>query len=316
MNFYHVEEVTKYFDNIGYDYTLVDYSEQKEFVFRLASDNSYTFEYDKRDLTNTSLVWRSEKIIFRDFGDTEEWADEYVSGSNWKESLRNIASVLNCPVVNSIESRQKCENKLYQLRLAQNMGLKIPSSLVSNSIKEINTHTHQYQSAIIKMIGDPHIPVIEEGVKQNVMTTCRIDKVYLNDHKDKIEPMPMYVQNEIEKKLEYRCIFVLDKVFALSINPFQHKIMEVDYRRGGMMVDYRPATIPKFVEEKLVKMANEMGLFSGCFDLIEDVNGDFIFLEVNPEGVWGLHDEIYDKEISKKFAESLITLVEHQKNVA
>ncbi|XLZ68769.1 hypothetical protein ABT364_19775 [Massilia sp. SR12] len=75
-----------------------------------------------------------------------------------------------------------------------------------------------------------------------------------------------------------------------------------------MMVDYVPYQLPEKIETMILAFAERTGLFTGCFDLIETEGGDFIFLEVNPEGVWGLHDDIIGGAISSCVAESLVEL--------
>lgn len=306
-DFYQLKKVREKIESKSIEVVVIDYKLDSDLSISFDEEGNRKFHFGSVDLSRTDIVWRSDKYIVPHFGNSEEWADGYTKAKIWKSSLDNIASVMSCPVVNSIESRQRCENKLFQLQLAKELGFNIPFSLISNSIDTIREHRSKYGGLVTKMIGDPHIPKIEaENVKQLAPPTVRVDNDYLESARGGIEPFPLFIQNEIKKKLEYRCIIVDGVIFSLSIDPSQHSIMEVDHRLGGYMVDYKPCVLGNVLEKKIKAFTRRLGLFSGCFDFIEDINGNITFLEVNHHGVWGLHDDIYEGEISSEFCNALI----------
>lgn len=307
-DFYQLRRVSEKLSAQSADMMIVDYKQNKELTLTLNETGRKCFLYDGVDLTRSDIVWRSDKYICAQFGDTKDWADDYTKNKIWKSTLDNIARTLDCPIVNSTKARQFCEHKLSQIQLAVEAGFNTPFSLISNSVDTIKAHSAQHGGLITKMMGDPHIPDVSDVVKQSAPPTVRIDKEYLEINQGKIEPFPLFIQKEIKKKLEYRCVFVDNHIFTLSIDPSQHHIMEVDHRLGGYMVDYKPFKLPALVDEKIREIAERIGLFSGCFDLIEDTNGEYFFLEVNHHGVWGLHDDIYDGDISSMFSEALLRL--------
>lgn len=49
------------------------------------------------------------------------------------------------------------------------------------------------------------------------------------------------------------------------------------------------------------------GLTSGSFDFIVDRQGELIFLECNPEGIWGIIDKTYQGAVAAAFAETLLS---------
>lgn len=306
-DFYQLSKVKEKLERESIDVVVVDYKDDKNLIFSFDQKGKQSFFFEGVDLSKSNIVWRSDKYIHPHFGTSGIWAEGYIKTKLWKSSIDNIVSTLECEVVNSFEARYKCENKLFQIKLAQETGFKTPFSLISNSIDTIREHSSKYGGLVTKMIGDPHIPKLDEGIiKQFAPPTVRIDSEYLELNKGKIEPFPLFIQNEINKKLEYRCIYVNGDIYSLSIDPYQHSIMEVDHRLGGYMVNYLPCVLDASVELRIKELANRLGLFSGCFDLIEDVDGNIIFLEVNHHGVWGLHDDIYDGKISTAFCKSLI----------
>jgi len=117
-----------------------------------------------------------DKHPFSSFGNTPEWAEAYVAGTNWRESIRAIEGLELCPVVNDRASTHRLQSKLFQLRAAASADFCCPLSLVSNDLQEIVDFSRQHNSLIVKALGDPHVPVIADGVPQKVVTTSTLDQ--------------------------------------------------------------------------------------------------------------------------------------------
>jgi hypothetical protein len=307
-NYRHITNVAGHLKSWGHEYTNLDLASGAPYSVEVDSSGAVSVTSGDRDLATAKVAWQSDKVIFRRFGDDEEWVDEYMQGISELDAYRNIGFTLPCIVVNSSSSISACRNKLYQLFVAQNVGIRTPGYIITNSIDQITSWAANDQ-IVIKALGLPSIPAMVDGkVKQDSISTTLVDREYLTANPGKHETFPLHIQKFIRKKFEYRCVVVEQSIFPLRINPAQHSIMEVDYRLGGHMVDYVPCSLPNEIETVLLKLMKAFALFSGCFDLIEDIDGEFYFLEVNPEGVWGKHDEIYEKQISKAFASALVRL--------
>lgn len=294
----------------GYDAPIIDFSSGLSLNFQIDNRNEIYFDYHGVSFCQSSVIWRCTKFLYRRFGDTEEWADEYIKQFFRKESYLNFVSLFSSYMHNDPKLDFLANRKSLQLFNARKCGFVIPRTIVSNSLRDIHNWMQDENSFITKAIGEPYIPIVKSGgVIQDFIMTSPVDLEYLQDNLEKnIEPFPVLIQERVNKKYEYRCVYVNGEFFSFRIDPFQHPVMHIDYRAGGMMVDYIPCKLPQQVEEKIRSYSEMVGLFSGCYDLIEDVNGQFVFLEVNPEGIWGLHDEIMDGNISKAFARQLIKL--------
>jgi glutathione synthase/RimK-type ligase-like ATP-grasp enzyme len=57
-------------------------------------------------------------------------------------------------------------------------------------------------------------------------------------------------------------------------------------------------------------MMHELDLLFGSIDMIRHTNGDYVFLEVNPQGEWGMLQKFPDYPIGETIAEKLITAVD------
>jgi glutathione synthase/RimK-type ligase-like ATP-grasp enzyme len=256
------------------------------------------------ELPEGLVTWAAGKYLRQNFGHTEEWANAFIAGANWRETANNILRTLPGEVVNAPDSVARAGSKLWQCRLALDVGFRVPDSLVTNESDQIRLWAGQGE-LVIKAIGDPHMPRVVPEVGQAVMMTSDLTPDMLS-HREAREPHPVYVQRKVAKKAEHRVVVVAHRVFAFGIDPKQHPIMHTDYRYGGEMVDYMPEELPPDIVAKILELHSRAGLFTGCYDLIETPDGDFVFLEVNPDGIWGKHDEIIGGAISAAFADELI----------
>ncbi|MCC5827229.1 hypothetical protein [Alkalimonas sp.] len=307
-----VAQIAYVFDALvrqGINPVLIDFSEDQLISFCFSSENKASLTINGEIVEQITCAWRCTKILFSNFGTDQVWIDNYLSGSFRKESYLNFISLYENLIFNRPSMDYLSQRKILQLDLARRHGLLIPKTIVSNSIADIRHWTSGRNKFITKCVGNSGIPVLKENkITQEAIPTCRLDINYLNAKTDDSEPFHILIQEEVDKKFEYRCIYINGNFFTFRIDPYQHPIMEVDYRQGGMMVNYQPCDIPDKIKSKLLTYSREINLFSGCFDLIEDKSGNYYFLEVNPEGIWGLHDEILDGQISLELAKQLIQM--------
>lgn len=57
-------------------------------------------------------------------------------------------------------------------------------------------------------------------------------------------------------------------------------------------------------------MMQKMGLFFGAIDMIRHQDGRYIFLEVNPQGEWGMLQRDLSYPIGETIAEKLVARLE------
>jgi hypothetical protein len=312
-DFHQVNYVKQKLDARQIEYLAIDFNQKEAITFEIDNDGERYFYHDV-ELSQFPLMWRTSKFLYPRFGDNQEWADKYIASSMQKENYRNFLAVFPGKIVNAFEVNLLGLHKLRQLKLARAVGLKIPNSIVTNSLAKLDEWRNGSTTLITKCLGEPYIPVIEDGVKQQLITTSKLDCSYLEDNHDNIEPFQVYVQINVAKRYEHRCVYVGGRIFNFRIDPNQHPIMETDYRIGGEMVEYVPYELPTPIQHKICEYSRIANLFSACFDLIENTQGEFIFLEVNPEGVWGKHDDILQGAISTCFADALVTQLQLLRN--
>lgn len=175
----------------------------------------------------------------------------------------------------------KAENKIYQLKLAKALGFKIPETIITNNQNELKDFImHNNKDVIIKPIRQGRIN-LEDGVK--TIFTNQIDKTVI-ENLTQYDLTPCIVQNCISKEYELRITIVGDKVFSAKVNSQENKNTLTDWRKEkNPFVIYE---LPTEIEQKCIQLTKKLNISFGAIDLVRDKNGDYIFLEINPNGQW------------------------------
>ncbi|MNG07036.1 hypothetical protein D3C84_903210 [compost metagenome] len=62
------------------------------------------------------------------------------------------------------------------------------------------------------------------------------------------------------------------------------------------------------MKEQILEFMKNLGLTFGCLDFLENKNGEYIFLEINPSGQWLWIEQLTGAPISKALAIELMNL--------
>ena len=61
-----------------------------------------------------------------------------------------------------------------------------------------------------------------------------------------------------------------------------------DWRRASpSSLCFRSYKLPRSVSDKCVRLVANLGLTFGAIDMVKTPDGDYMFLELNPNGQWG-----------------------------
>ena len=69
---------------------------------------------------------------------------------------------------------------------------------------------------------------------------------------------------------------------------------------------YVPYVLPKNIELKITQLMQKLDLNTGSVDLIKNHDGNYVFLEINPVGQFGMVSEPCNYYLEKIIAEYLI----------
>ncbi len=223
-------------------------------------------------------------------------------------TLYNIidAAWINRPL---IATKLLEDNKLYQLKIANSIGIKTPASLISNSPKEIlNFIESNNGSVAIKPIFSTAF--IDENNKTLLVYTNKITLEQAKKKENDLKLCPVFLQEYIEKDIELRVTIVGKQIFTCAIHSQQSLRTLHDWRRYDFKnVKHEQYTLPSAVEMKLLSLMDKLGLYYGAIDMILTPSGEFVFLEINPNGQWSWIEGLTGMKISKSIAELLCSFV-------
>ncbi|KFF13602.1 ATP-grasp ribosomal peptide maturase [Chryseobacterium soli] len=217
-------------------------------------------------------------------------------------SLRyNLFTVLeNVPWINPFENEMKTDgNKLYQLKIAQKHNLTIPKTIFSNDQEAITAFFHEYCNG--KAVAKLHGVISKSMDGENMLSTTLIEESSL-EHLSDIAYCPMIFQPYIDKEYELRIVYVDGEFFTGQINNSEN----TDWRvvQGGYF--WSAYELPEDIKTGLTLMMKEMGLYIGAIDMIKGRDGIYYFLEVNPQGEWGMLQKELNFPIAQRIADNLI----------
>jgi len=207
------------------------------------------------------------------------------------------------PCIDALSKVKLAEHKFTQLRAAQKAGLTIPASIYTTSSTMLHEFYHAQQGNIIGKLHNA-LSFSMEGTGQALYTTP-IEEEMLDDL-DMLEISPMIFQPRIAKAYELRVAYVNGQCFAGKIPETNSATGSDDWRNKQIQINWEAYELPTQVQAQLHSMMQELGLYFGAVDLICDEAGNYIFLEVNPCGEWGMLQKEIGFPIAETIAQNLI----------
>ncbi|AZA99580.1 ATP-grasp ribosomal peptide maturase [Chryseobacterium joostei] len=211
-----------------------------------------------------------------------------------------FTSLEDIPWINPFEKEKKIDgNKMLQLKIAQRNHLTIPKTMFSNDEEKITTFFHQYCSG--KAIAKLHGVQSKTMSGENLISTMIIEEETLEYLSD-IAYCPMIFQPYIDKEYELRIMYVDGVFFTGKINNSSN----ADWRISNENYFWSAYELPENIKINLTSMMKEMGLYMGAIDVIKGKDGEYYFLEVNPQGEWGMLQKELGFPIAERIADNLI----------
>ncbi|NQU84084.1 MAG: hypothetical protein HQ536_05235 [Parcubacteria group bacterium] len=198
---------------------------------------------------------------------------------------------------------EKAENKIFQLEVAIKVGFQVPDTIITSDPDRVKYFYHIHNKNIIVKLLHPS-PMLDKVVYTNKVSESDLKRI------ETLKMSPSIFQECVDKKYELRVTFVGNKIFAAKIHSQKDIDTSLDWRRQPKLNDFKvemePTTLPANIEAKIRAYMNAMNLRFGCIDMIVDKNGDYIFLEINPNGQWYFIQLQTKQQISKAIADLLV----------
>lgn len=233
-------------------------------------NNTYKF----RNSSDNSIYFRAPTFS-RTYNVAHD-LEEQLYHSQWASFLRNLSIFDRVAWMNNPCDTYRAENKILQLHLAQECGLNIPRTVVTNC-----TNVEEgFDRCIVKSIDTAFFrtPTYEYFTYSTLLKwrdLCNED----------LSLAPICLQDYIEDKVDYRATYISGEFYSFQILMDKCGI-EGDWRKTKKeKLTYEYSPIPCDVEDKLRMLMERLNLQYGGIDLVRQ-GESFVFIEVNPTGEW------------------------------
>ena len=276
---------------------------------------------EKIAMNSKGIDWSKVKIIwyrrwlagdeFEQFLNLEQYdSDTRIKLRDFSYSeIRNASSVMFNKLRDKIYNNPNDTPKIAQLEVARKVGLDIPKTLITSSKKDLLGFFHRCNSKIItKCIGN----VVSFDSNKNSYSTYTVT-VSENDILDGADSFSCSLFQEfLDKDVEIRSFLLADRLYSMAIFSTFHKKTKVDFRRYPNDKPNRniPFKLPEEIEKKLLEFAKVLKYNNGSFDLILTKEGKYVFLELNPDGQFGMVSTPCNYFLEREFAKELIIKAE------
>lgn len=233
-------------------------------------------------------------------------AERRYCGDEWSAVLRSVYLALDDRWLNVPANIVRAEDKALQLAVADKTGLRIPSTAITNdvdtAIRFINKGSTVGKAFHAGFLDDAN------GEVDRVIFTTRLDGCNLPTP-ESLSLAPIILQREIMKAYDVRATVVGNRVFAATIDSQIRSETAVDWRRGSHPdLPHACHELPDEVAAKCLAVTRLLELRFAAIDLVLDRNGEYWFLEANPNGQWAWIESRTGLPISSAIVDELLTI--------
>jgi ATP-grasp ribosomal peptide maturase len=184
--------------------------------------------------------------------------------------------------------------KPHQLAVAQRLGFTVPPTLVTNDPEEAREFITSHGQVIYKTLR--WTPYERDGIG----LTSWAEPVGAEELDKTVGITPHLFQARVDKVADVRVLVVGRLLFAVRIDSGL-----LDWRKDYSALSYSVVVLPDRLEKALLAYLDHFGLASGSFDLTLDREGEYNWLELNPNGQWGWLEEKTGLQMAAAFADLL-----------
>ncbi len=222
-------------------------------------------------------------------------AEQALAAHHWLTFLHGLQSFTGLHWMNHPASDFVAENKMVQLRVAAEIGFRIPNTTVTNSA---GMALHDLRHITDFAIKGLDTVLWREGESQFFCYTEMLDRA--NVQGLDLSALPTIVQERLWPKTDVRVTVVGDRLWAATITD-RHEPIDVDWRTLKHRATYREHRLPDPVRLQCLEVTRRLGLCFAAIDLVQYRN-EYVFLELNPVGEWGWLAESLGWDVAKHMA--------------
>lgn len=259
-------------------------------------------EYSLDSKTFPIIWYRPKPMIVSEFPGEMGKLEEKFCIQEWRSVLLSLEIFLKqTKWINPILSSQRADNKAYQLKVASEVGLKIPHTFITNDSHQA-LELFKHQRVVYKTLNGFFS-------SKKAIYTNEIKSEEVKDNEVSIAMAPGIFQQYIEKRHELRVTVVGEKIFVVKINSQEFDQTTIDWRRKPDASLYQMGSLSETTKVNLLKFHHYFNLTYAAYDFIVDLSGNEIFIECNPSGQWLWLENILGIGVSQWMADECMRYV-------
>lgn len=274
---------------------------------------SYTVKGRRIDLDDVSAVWYrrlASPRLDEQISDAE--ARRFALGES-RAFLRGLWNILQDRFwMNALTANEVAGSKPLQLAVAQNVGLTIPRTLITNKPSDVAAFVQRSEGPVIYKPLESFAtdPSPDGAIPAKCVYTNIITSSHLNSFGAQVRLSPCLFQEYVPKQVELRITIIGDEFLTAAIDSQASEKSRVDWRRYDLeRTPYQPYQLSEVNKQKLSALMKELGLVYGAIDCVVRPDGEMVFLEVNPGGQWLWIEELTQLPIGLTIARFLASHV-------
>jgi glutathione synthase/RimK-type ligase-like ATP-grasp enzyme len=254
------------------------------------------------DLAQVTSVWyrRPGDFILSDklLPEEKQWVR-----SECSHCVRSAWDGMQTLWVSEPDAIRRASLKGVQMRTAIEMGFRVPPFIVTNDVDRASTFISSRPGrVVVKVLCNPVISR-QQGVA-TLYTHLITEKD--QDHLASVRFGPTLLQEFIEKDMDVRVTVIGNKLFAVGIQSRYREEARIDFRRAEIYdLPHIVLTLPERLHSLCIKLVSSLGLTFGAIDLILTPDGEYFFLEINPNGQWYWLEWVTGIPLAKTLSEFL-----------
>ena len=247
-------------------------------------------------LEDCSVVWWRRPQPYVVHSEIQRETHRTFAYTESHEALSGLWHCLDAFWVNHPSRDEAAARKPYQLRVAQELGLRIPETLITNDPERARAFVASRgpERTIYKAFSATE----QEWRETRVL---RAEEVALLDH---VRFAPVIFQELVPAAIDLRITLFGSRTFAAAVHS-QRTAYTVDYRMDMANAHIESHRLPSELEVRLHAYLKRLGLEYGAVDMRLTPEGDYVFLEINTAGQFRFIEERTGQPITAEFCRFL-----------
>ena len=250
----------------------------------------------RHDLSAVRVVWWRRPQPFSIQAEVTGGEDREFAYGECQAAVTGLWSSLNAQWVNPPGRDEVAARKVYQLKVASELGFRVPRTLVTNDPESA--------AAFVDAEGEAGTIYKAFSATERAWRETRLLKPQERTQLSAVRFAPVIFQEHIRADIDLRITVIGEAMFSAEILSGETDY-HVDFRMTMHAATIRPHVLPDEVVKKLRAYMNALGLVYGAIDMRLTPDGEYVFLEINPAGQWLFIEERTGQPITAALVEYL-----------